>query len=377
MVGALAALALALAPHAAHPCLVAQPRGPAVPGPLVLHTTCGWYEHDPNGRTFRLPNHWGARHGIGTGRRYGAKLDVCFDHTRHIRLCLRGRLVWRSRGAYSGFAGDLAFGPREFAFADYYRGVFLTDLRQPERLVLHGRGLYPDDFTRNGDLIVVAHHVLVVVSRSGEIVGRHRFRASNGYAFDWRSDTYVFVTPRGRLAALRARRVHLGPMVAQLGRVSVVAKGLISLAGRGRLTIMREDGTLVATAGWRPEREALVVGPGASPDRRTFVYELSTARRPGQLGAATLYVLHPGDRRAQVLLRRWRSPVECVEGGPCAGGLDWNGRFFLYQPGDGHVGVVDSATGRVIDLTRFDRSLPHLGPRPEQAVIGWKREFPR
>ena len=68
--------------------------------------------------------------------------------------------------------------------------------------------------------------------------------------------------------------------------------------------------------------------------------------------------------------------MECVEGGPCAGGFDWNGRFFVYQPGDGHVGVVDSLTGRVVDLTRFDRSLPHLGTRPEQAVIGWKREFP-
>ena len=68
--------------------------------------------------------------------------------------------------------------------------------------------------------------------------------------------------------------------------------------------------------------------------------------------------------------------MECVEGGPCAGGFDWNGRFFVYQPGDGHVGVVDSATGRVVDLTQFDRSLPHLGTRPEQAVIGWKREFP-
>lgn len=382
MVGVLASIALALGPHTAHPCMAAQPRGPSVPAPLGLHTTCGWYEHDRNGRTFRLPNHWGAKHGIGTGRRYGARLDVCFHHTGHIPLCVHGKLVWRSRGAYGGFSGDLAFGPREFAFADYYKGVYLTDLRRPERLVLRGRGLYPDDFTRNGDLIVVAHHALVVVSRAGKIVGRHPFRSSNGFAFDWRSDTYVFVTPRGRLATLRERRVRLGPVVAKLGGVGVIAKGVIAFAGRGVLTLMREDGSTVASSRWDARRETLVAGPSASLDMRTFGYELVRARPrpPGRAvprGPATLYVLHPGGRRARVLLQRWRSPVECVEGGPCAGGLDWNGRFFLYQPGDGHVGVVDSATGRVIELTRFDRSLPHLGTQPEQAVIAWKREFPR
>ncbi len=365
MVGILAALALA------HPCLAPIARGPAVPAQLVLHTSCGWYEHDPNGHTFRLPNHWGAIHGVGSGRRYGAQLDVCCDRMRHVSLRLHGRLVWRSSGRYLGYAGQLAFGPHEFAFADYRRGVFLTDLRGPERLVLRGRGRYPDDFTRNGDLIVVARNTLVVVSRHGRVVGRYPFRQANGYAFDWRAHAYVFVTPNGRLAQLRNRRVRLGPVAAQLGGVSVLSRGLVALTGRARFTVLRENGTVVAGARWNPRAQTLLVGPAASPDSRSLVYEL------GARGAATLYVVHPGERQGRILLRRWHSPARCVEGGPCAGGLDWHGRFFLFHPGDGHVGLVDSETGRLIDLTRFDRSLPHLGPRLESAVIAWKSDFPR
>ena len=377
MTGVLAALALALSPHAAHPCLAPQPRGPAIPAPIVLHTSCGWYEHDPSGRTFRLPSHWGAIHGVGSGRRYGAQLGVGCLRTHHICLTLHDRVVWRSRRAYPSYGGELAFGPHEFAFSDYDHGVFLTDLRHPERLVVAGRGLYPDDFTRNGDLIVIGRGKLIVVSRGGRIVGVHWFRASNGYAFDRRSDTYLFVTLRGRLAALRDRRVRLGRAIPRLGGLTVLARGLVAVAGRGRLSVLHEGGGVVATASWDPRTETLVgYEVAASPDRKTFLYALSTARR-AELGAATLFVLHPGNRRGRPLFRGWRSPVTCFEGGPCADGFDWDGRFVLYQPGDGHIGIVDSATGRLIDLTRFDGSLPHLGKFPERAAIAWKRDFPR
>jgi len=195
--------------------------------------------------------------------------------------------------------------------------------------------------------------------------------------FDWRSDMYLFVTPRGRLAMLQDRRVRLGPPVGGLGELSAMNGRLVVFIGKRRFTIMREDGSVVGSAGWDPRRETLVVGPAASPDGRSFIYELVRARAGGRWGAATLYVLHRGSRRGRVLLRRWRSPVECVEGGPCTGGLDWNGRFFLYEPGDGHIGAVDSATGRLIDLTRFDRSLPHLGHRRERATVAWRSDFPR
>lgn len=374
MVGALAMLAIALAPRSAHPCLRPQPPGPAVPAPIVLHTSCGWYEHDPNGRTFRLPNHWGAIHGAGSGRRYGAQLDVCCDEMRHISLRLHGRLVWRSRRAYPGYGGELAFGPHELAFADEYRGVFLTDLRTPERLVLRGRGLLPYDFTRSGDLIVVDRGSVVVISRAGRLVGRYRTRAPGALDFDWRADTLYFVTPAGRLVALRDRRVRLGARVRGLATIRVLARGVVAAIGTRSFAVFRDGRRRIAVAGWDPRVNALVAGPEQSPDGGSFVYELARAGRTW--GSAALLVVRRGDRRGRLLLRGWRSPTRCFEGA-CAGGFDWSGRFFLYRPGDGHLGIVDSVSGRLIDLTRFDLSLPHLGPRAERATVAWKSDFPR
>ena len=270
-----------------------------------------------------------------------------------------------------GTPGSSRSAHAEFAFADYRRGVFLTDLRGPERLVVRGRGLSPDDFTRNGDLVVAAGNALIMVSRADRVVGRFRFRPGSGYAFDRRRDAYVFVTPHGRLAVLRRRRVRIGPTVARLGPVRLLAPGLLAFTGRTGFTVMREDGAVVDAARWNPRAETLVAGPAVSPDGRSFVYELVRG------GAATVLVVRQRERRGHVLLRRWRSPTRCIEGGPCAGGFDWDGRFFLFQPGDGHVGLVDSGSGRLIDLTRLVHGLPHLGPRPEGAALAWKSDFPR
>jgi hypothetical protein len=378
MVGLLS-LALALTLHVAHPCLAAPSRGPSVPAPLVLHTSCGWFELSPRGRLARLPNHWGAKHGDGTGRRYGAHLDLCCDRTRHISLRLHGRLVWRSRTVYPGYGGQIAFGPHEFAFADYYRGVFLTDLRGPERLVVRGRGLYPYDFTRRGDLIIDLGRRIETAARTGRLLARYRFSFRNGFTFDEQSDTLYFVTPAGRLAAVHDRRLRLGPRVGGLGGISTYARGLLVFTTNRRIVVTRRDGTFLAAAAWNPDRQTLDSVLGVSPNGRSFVFELVTAPPLARSGKATLYIMHPGERHARVLFRGWRSPVGCHEGGWCAGeaGFDWHERFLMYMPGDGQVGLIDSRSGRILDLTRFDRSLPHLGPQPEEALIAWRSDFRR
>ena len=51
-------------------------------------------------------------------------------------LLRHGHLVWRSHDLYPNDGSSIAFGPHSFAFASYRRGVFLTNLDGPERLVL-------------------------------------------------------------------------------------------------------------------------------------------------------------------------------------------------------------------------------------------------
>ncbi len=167
----------------------------------------------------------------------------------------------RRRAARSGCrtTGDLAF-------ADYRRGVYLTDLRSPERLVFRGHGLSPYDFTRRGDVVGVAGSELLLVSRAGKVLSRLPFRAGSGYAIDRRSDAYVLVTPSGRPARLHDRRLRLGQVVSGLGELSVIADRTIALTGTGRLSVIHEDGSVVASAARNPREQTPVVPPAASPD---------------------------------------------------------------------------------------------------------------
>src|SRR5438477_12186019 len=131
MIIPLLALALATSSPQARPCRAALPRGPAVPAPIVLQTSCGGYELATDGRVSRLPRHWFAKHGGGTGRRYGADISVRRTPAGRFILLRDGRAIWRSRGLYRNDGADVAFGPREFAFAAYRRGIFMTGLNGP------------------------------------------------------------------------------------------------------------------------------------------------------------------------------------------------------------------------------------------------------
>src|SRR6266700_5676928 len=96
----LAAAALASTTAPAHPCRARLPRGPAVPAPIVLWTTCGGYRVAADGTVSRLPRHWLVRHGSGTGRRYGAHLDIRRTRAGGFLLLFKGRVVWRSSSLY-------------------------------------------------------------------------------------------------------------------------------------------------------------------------------------------------------------------------------------------------------------------------------------
>jgi len=104
--------------------------------------------------------------------------------------------VWRSRGLYPNDGAGVAFGPHAFAFASFRRGVFVTDLRSPERLVVGGRGHYPYEFTRDGRLVVTSGRAITVVSPGGEAVRGYAYRARNGITFDAESErNRAFASP--------------------------------------------------------------------------------------------------------------------------------------------------------------------------------------
>jgi hypothetical protein len=310
VIAPLLALALAGATAHAHPCRAALPRGPTVPAPVILRTSCGGYALATDGRVSRLPRHWFAKHGGGTGRRYGAGMSVRRAPAGQFILLRHGRAVWRSHGLYRNDGADVAFGPHEFAFAAYRRGIFLTDLKGPEHVVLRGRGLYPYDFTRAGKLLVVSTGRLDVLGRDGRLLRAYRFRQADGLAFDPRPETLFFVAPDGTLAAAEGTRMHLIRRLRDVdGQMSFSPSGVLVFAGKRSLAVTGLDGRVVAPASWPRARLGVFdSGTSVSPDGRSFAFRLSNAHPGAKSGAAIVYVLHRGQSQARAVYRHRLGP---------------------------------------------------------------------
>jgi hypothetical protein len=366
----LAALAVAVP---AHPCRASLPTGPAVPAPIVLRTSCGGFLLAPTGRVRRLPRHWFAAHGGGTGRRWGAHLNLRRNRAGAFFLLLRGRLVWRSHGLYPNDGGNVAFGPHRFAFATYRRGIFVTDLRGPERLVASGRGLAQYDFDDAGRLIVSGARSLAFLDVDGRTLSRFRIRPRNGFGFDAARDTLYFVTPTGILAAAHGTRLRLlRPLARVDGSLMVAEPNLLVFSGARSITVTRRDGSVVARTRWSEKQLHSDAGVAVSADGRAFAFRLSNAGPGRRSGTATVYILRSGATHATAVFRHRLGPSGCASGA----GLEWNRGSVLYSSSDGRLAVIETRARHAIDLTPLAHRLPHRSAG-EQAYAGWRRDFPR
>jgi hypothetical protein len=373
VIGSLLTVALAVVIPYAHPCRATLPRGPAVPAPIVLRTSCGGFQLTRDGRVNRLPRHWFARHGGGTGRRYGADIAVRRTRAGRFLLLRHGRVIWRSRGLYRNDGGAIAFGPNEFAFVTYRRGVFLTDLKGPERLVMRGRGLFPYAFTRASELLVTTNVGRIsVIARDGSVLRRYRFRQRNGVAFDDRTETLYFIGIDGVLSAAQGPRLRSVRALSGVdGMMSFARPGLLIFSGQRQVAVRRLDGSLVASARWRSRLDVFDSGLSVSTGGDEFSFRLSDAHPGARSGTAVLYVLHAGESRARTIYRHRLGPAGCGVGAS----MFWHGRFLLYSTLAGQRRIFDSSRHEAaIRLDPLVRALPHrrFGERGE---VYWASDF--
>jgi hypothetical protein len=354
------------------PCAKALPRGPAVPAPLVLSTDCGWFRLEIDSRVSRLPIDWYATHKLPWHPRY----HLTVRRTRPGRyLVLRGgRVVWRSAGLYYNEAGSIAFGPHAFAFDSYgRRGIFLTDLRGPERLVLHGRGLYPIGFRNRGELLVNSRRMITVLSQEGTVLQRYPYRRSSSFVFDEQSETLYFVSPDGVLSAAQGRAVRRIRRVRLRGWIGLLGRRLLTFTGQRHVAVLRRDGSFVARASWRGARRGIDAGVDTTDDGKLFAFRVSQARPGARRSTATVYVLRAGEGRARVIYRHRLDQAGCGSGAS----LDWHGSSLLYRSVDG-TGVAEAAVlapdGSPTRLTPLLRALPRLSPAAPGNVF-WATEF--
>ena len=355
-----------------HPCQARLPRGPAVPAPVVFTSTCGMFRLETGGNVLRLPRHWLASHGAGTGRRFGAHLQLRTSRTGRITLRLRKRVVWRSSDSHRNTVTSVAFGPGRFAFSVYRRGVYLTNLRSAERLVVRSRDAYPFDFTQAGRLIVVAGRAIVVVSRTGRIARRIGFDPARGLAFDPRSDTLSFVSQSNELAELEGTRIQRVASVAGIrGSFAFANTDLLTWTAKDELTVTTRDARVMASARWPANLGAPDLGISPSADGVLFALRVSNAS-PGKRNAKShVLLLRRGDHEAREIFSHRYAQVGCG----LLGSLSWHGHELLYDSGQGAPLIFDADAGRrVLSLTQLARHLPHQGAH-DLPTAAWASDY--
>ncbi len=386
MGSALFAAVLASAVLPSHGCKAPLPQGPAVPAAIVVRTSCGWFDLEPSGRVRRLPR---SPVGFGRGgiaedgsRHYGADLFIRRTHPgRFIVWRLHrtpaGRLtrtvIWHSSRDYYNTGGDNAFGPHLFAFDDYYHGIFLTDLRHPERLVMRGRGLYPIGFTRAGDLLIsMRGYSIAVVAPNGTLLRRFSYRGRNSFTWDEHTDTLYFVRPDRMLAAAHGAHVRpIRPVTGIEGGIWFTRPRLLVFNGRRSVTIINLNGKLIARDRWaRTPIDTFDSGLSVSPHGRTFAFRLSSAHPGAHHGQAVVYVLHAGQSEARAIYRHRLGPSGCAVGA----NMEWHGRYLLYSSADGQRAVLDTSTGRRISLMHLLHGIPQRG-RSQVYDVFWRRDL--
>jgi len=357
-------LAGALLSLTAHddPCAKALPHGPTVPAPVVLSTDCGWFRLETDGAVNRLPIDWLAKQNRAWRQRHGAGLTINRTRAGRYLVLRRGRVIWRSAGFYYNEAGSTAFGSHAFAFDSYgRRGVLLTDLRSPERLVLHGRGLYPIGFSNRGELLVNGRRMITVISPDGTVLSRYPYRRSSSFAFDEQTKTLYFVSPDSVLSSAQGRAVRRIRKVRVRGWIGLLGRRLLTFTARRHVAVLRRDGSFMAGAGWRGARREIDAGVETSDDGKLFAFRVSRARPGARRSTATVYVLRAGERRARVIYRHRLDRAGCGSGAS----LDWHGPSLLYRSVDGS-GVAEAdvlVPGRSpTRLTPLLRALPRLSP---------------
>jgi hypothetical protein len=251
----------------------------------------------------------------------------------------RGRTrLWRSHGEFKSRyqVGLITAGSHAVAF-QHDHTLYLGPLRGAERPIA-SREL-PLGWTSEG-LYTYSYpdRALLLRSDAGRVL-KVIARRPLEYDYDLANGGLYFLTHRSlmtahgerthRLASLVGLGMSPQPWLQPLGR-------LLELEDNGRLVVLRGDGSVFASTALSEG----VFGPLAtSPDGRAVAFiSVSSQRAPT---TETVSVLRQGAHAAVPVHR------ERVLDVPCAGeGLEWHGRWLLYNSGAGKVVVIDSTGSR-------------------------------
>jgi hypothetical protein len=255
-VGAL--LALVGAPSArASGCARGLPHGPRVPAPVVFRTVCGVFElHRDGSVSYARAPAWAPAWAPGAVSRPDPRTWVAHPN-RLLAVYRDGRLLWRSH--VTGGTDNVAVGQGHVAFTSYRR-----------RSGLRWAGM---------------------TTWLAPIVGRERLIARNENVVGWTAAGLV--TNRGADVRLRARD---GRFLRSLGRART------AFQDGGDVVLLRIDGVIVRTNGWRSRVVADVTRAGMTD--HPWLQRLDGGMWQVEAGNRVLFLRHDGRRFASIALAR-------------------------------------------------------------------------
>jgi hypothetical protein len=321
---------------------VVLPSGPTgLSSAIRIETRCGAFAIDGDGVRF-------------LGMRKPTRAFEALSWRRgRLRFHRAGRVVWRSAKRYdrrAKFSLTVA-DERSLAFQQWGGPLYMANFGAAERPV--GRiNEFPIGWTRAGMLVTAQEYRLQARSRSGRVVPIRSHRRGS-FSFDERTRTLLFVSPRKELMRTDGRRPRRVASLASLGlgrwfQIAPLPSGGIVLLGR-RLVVLDRGGATVASDRARG-------GSGGPAEGRDGMLATVATRHLDNYRRAreSVRLLRRGERSSKVLFAHTFSPRPCAH----MATLAWRGTDLLYWTTEGHVVVIDTRSGKHIDLTPAARRLP-------------------
>lgn len=355
------------------PCAAPAVKGPLLPWPVVLGTSCGHFEVRRGGAVVRVriraaPPPPGAMYddsGTSAVRRHG-----------HV-VIYRGRQpVWRSTGTHRilGSSPGLqswAVGARSVAFRFARGPLYVGSIGGgPEHMVPVRDD--PVTWTPNGDLLTTRRRggVSALLLRGPDGSGLATVATHvRQFVVDGPRGSVSFVIDDGTLARTSGWVTRVLNDTHALGftvspTLAVLPGGYLWLAGADRLAILRPSGALFGAASFphpkgrriqiEPTWARLPTGVAGAPAFAFTVGEWPRAGSQGAFGRVSVYRLFEGATAATLLYRHWAAE-QCVNWS----NLAVHGHWLLLTSDNVRVVAID-ARGRAspIDLTRVLGALP-------------------
>jgi hypothetical protein len=286
----------------------------------------------------------------------------------HRVVVLRhGRTVFQSRGRFRAAAVFATIGATAVAFAyeRFTKSGEQTDLylaafgRHEHRLAVDE---HPLGWTRSGNLLTWRYrHGVYLRGPSGGLLGRI-IGPTREIRYDQTTHTLLAISRRGLLERYRDERWSPVANLLALGldrRASFerLAGGLIGLLDGTRVSVLRQDGSVFASARFRSGDVAGESGLVANPTGTAAAFVVTHGRAAQRRGYQSVQLLRAGDQHATTLHSGAISGALCVRWATLA----WHDNWLLYSVTGGKTLLLHAgADAKSLDLsTLVHRLVPH------------------